>query len=105
MKTITLALSVLLSGLALAQSEEKNCEYKVYPNPAIESCYVNSSCPMTDIKIVDTNGKIIDNSIKSFTFSTISHNFYIFTSEFTPGLYFVSFTIGNNTYCTKFLKM
>ncbi len=51
------------STLGLSESEEKNNNIVIYPNPTTDYLYIKSDLEIKDVQISDLNGKIINNLV------------------------------------------
>jgi para-nitrobenzyl esterase len=67
-------------------------EISLYPNPASQVVNVHSSLPFSNINIYDETGRLV-----GFTGSLNMVTYQINTSNFSKGVYFMKFEMGDNT--------
>jgi serine protease AprX len=72
----------------------------VYPNPAsnVLNFDVNGTLEINNIKITDISGKQVLTKVEGFTSNTLD------ISQLASGVYFATFTSGNNSVVKKFIK-
>ena len=86
----------LCNDLITSIEEDKTQGFlNIYPNPAQQSTVIESSHPYTQLKLFDTNGKLINqidfNSLKT----------EIPLHQLTSGIYFIKIIYPDGTYSTK----
>ncbi|MEO1260616.1 MAG: T9SS type A sorting domain-containing protein [Bacteroidota bacterium] len=70
---------------------------RVYPNPVSENIFIDTKERITKVQISDVNGKII-------LFSSKIMDNQINLAAFNPGVYFMTFTIGDKIVSKRILK-
>ena len=71
---------------------------KLFPNPASDVLYWNTTEKIKQIKIIDISGKIV------FVSDATILQSHIDISDLTTGLYFIQLETSNKTYTEKLIK-
>ena len=87
--------SITVVQTLIGVSEIENSEINIYPNPAKEYLVIESNAPITDIKIYNSSGKLIDNIN-----NTDNARLLLNTNNYAAGLYY----IGVDNRFFKFVK-
>jgi M6 family metalloprotease-like protein len=87
--------SITVIQTLIAIDEIENHQINIYPNPTKEYLVVESKEPVKDVKIYDSNGKLIDNIT-----NTDNARLLLNTNSYAIGLYYIS--VDNRFF--KFVK-
>ncbi|WP_407557698.1 T9SS type A sorting domain-containing protein [Winogradskyella sp. 4-2091] len=94
----TLINRIAFTGNALSVTEEDRLLVKLYPNPASSELFLEGLQNNSDIKILDSNGRMLN------SFKSIGNSASLNISDYNSGLYFAEISANNKLQTYKFIK-
>jgi len=88
------------SGVGLADINDFDSQFKLYPNPATKELHIENYSSVTEIHlatIFDITGSILSEKY-------YQHKLNFDISGFPKGIYFVRISSAGKTYTSKFIK-